>query len=388
MRILFVGLAGTGKMNRACDARLVFFANLLARKHKIVLLNRYASKFQIKSYAAPLKETIIPIDIIRPINSNGIITKFLFFISIIIEVFVLIKINSKAKIDILHVYTGHYFDMLMYWIVAKIIHAKVVYQYVEYKSALPISSLNIYGKLNNYLVDNYGAKLWDGVIPISDFLQEKALEVNPKLICQKVIPLCDFKEIDRVDTGVAPDKKYILYCGSIGYVEVAEMIVSAFENSLLSRSTNLVMVLSGKDRDKITSFKESHPACTILTDLTYSDLISYYRHAIALLVPLRDNIRDKARFPNKICEYLASHGVIVTTDVGEINNYFEDGKNALVVPNYDEKSLSLCFDRVENGEYDMDLIRKEAYQTGLNFFNTDSYAEDIESFLHKLYAND
>ena len=42
----------------------------------------------------------------------------------------------------------------------------------------------------------------------------------------------------------------------------------------------------------------------------------------ALLIPLRNTIQDIARFPNKLSEYVGVSGLIITTDVGEIKDYF------------------------------------------------------------------
>lgn len=381
MHIVFVGLSGIAKRTRACDVRLAFMANMLAKSYDITLLSRYACKQKLVDTNVTLDERVVQTDIIRSLKTGRIVSSILFGFSIFIEFFVLLSLNRKKKINALYVYSGHYIDFLLYWFVSRLVGAKLVYDYVEYKSILETNSL--YAKINNKLVDHRGAKLWDGVLPISEFLKEKALEINPNLICQKVTPLCDFKLYDSIDSSNAPNEKYILYCGSIGYQDVAELIAGAYSKSKLVEKYKLVMVLSG-NKNSISTFNSRYPDVSVVSALPYNDLIAYYKKAEALLIPLRNNIRDTARFPNKICEYLAARGIIITTNVGEIPHYFEDGINAIVAEEYSEAGLVEKFDKLALGWYDLESIHKEAYETGLKYFDSNSYQQPMTSFFRIL----
>jgi glycosyltransferase involved in cell wall biosynthesis len=62
------------------------------------------------------------------------------------------------------------------------------------------------------------------------------------------------------------------------------------------------------------------------------ELLRLYGQARALLVPLFDDLRSRARFPTKIGEYLAAGRPVVTNAVGEIPRYFEDGVDAVICP--------------------------------------------------------
>jgi len=379
--IVFVGLSGIAKRTRACDVRLAFMANMLAESYDITLLSRYACKQKLVDTNVALDERIVQEDIIRSRNTGGIMSSLLFGFSIFIELFALLSMNRKKKINALYVYSGHYIDFLLYWLVSRLVGAKVVYDYVEYKSILETNSL--YAKINNKLVDYRGAKLWDGVLPISEFLKGKALEINPNLVCQKVTPLCDFGLFETINTGNAPDERYILYCGNIGYQDVAEMIANAFGNSELKDDCKIVMVLSG-NKDIIKAFSNKYPQICVVTSLPYNDLITYYKKAEALLIPLRNNIRDIARFPNKICEYLAARGIIITTNVGEISMYFKDGENAIVADGYSEAELIDKFNKLATGGYDLNSIHRNAYALGLKNFDSNSYQQPMVAFFEKL----
>jgi glycosyltransferase involved in cell wall biosynthesis len=61
-------------------------------------------------------------------------------------------------------------------------------------------------------------------------------------------------------------------------------------------------------------------------------LLRLYGDASALLIPLFDDLRSRARFPTKIGEYLAASRPVVTTAVGEVERFFRDGETAFIAP--------------------------------------------------------
>ena len=122
----------------------------------------------------------------------------------------------------------------------------------------------------------------------------------------------------------------------------------------------------------------------LFSNLKYSHLIHKYVHAKALLIPLTDSITDKARFPQKISEYLASGNPIITTNYGEVPFYFQDQKNALVANNYNVEEFASKFDFVvDNPEASVE-IGKNGKATGLKFFDHNSYGAEIRKMIISL----
>ena len=65
--------------------------------------------------------------------------------------------------------------------------------------------------------------------------------------------------------------------------------------------------------------------------VTREALMRLYSEASVCLAPLFDDQRSKARFPTKIAEYAAAARPVVTSSVGEVKRYLEDGNTALIV---------------------------------------------------------
>lgn len=378
MNIYFVGLSGVPYSSRACDIRLCAFANLFAKKHSVTILNRFSNNSSVLNNL--LDDNVKIKEVVKKRKVTGILRILLFLLSILKEPFLILNFNSSRKIDVLHVYTGHFFDFLIYKFIGSCINAKVIYQYVELRSAKPCPT--IYHKLNAYLCDNWGAKFWDASICISNYLEENAKLVSRNIYTIKVTPICDFTFFESI-AAKKVDKPYLLFCGSAAYFEVIQLIINSYRTSTVSYKASLKLVLSGKE-NKLRKIREQYPDLEILSNLDYKELIAYYKGAVGLFIPLRDTLEDIARFPNKICEYLASHGLIITTQIGEVPYYFNDKESAVIATAFDVESLSKSLDWIVDNADIIGYIKEKAYQTGLSHFDIKANEIRLEEFLQKV----
>ena len=379
MRIVFVGLKGVPYFGRACDPRLANTANLLAEDGDVIIVNRYSSLRNKAMSGIQLGDKVSCLEIFKRRNTGTLSSIILFILSILCEPVLLWKLHREKNIDYLHIYSGHYLDFVLYKIFAKLISAKTVYEYVEYRSE-KMRNANLYHRINNYLCDFHGAKLWDSCIAISNFLEQKAKEVRKDIPVIKVTPICDFELFETNKDEIDIKEPYLMFCGSASYYEVVKFIIDSYNRSSIKESKKLLLVLSGSDiaLNKVCSYE---PNAIICTKLPYNKLIAYYKHAFALLIPLRNTIEDVARFPNKICEYAAAHGLIVSTNNGEIPFYFRNGENAIIADDYSVESFATRLDEIEDGKYDIEKIRKNCYRTGLDVFSIGAYRNTLYKFL-------
>lgn len=374
MNILFVGTPATPYGHRACDVKLAAFANIVAKNHSVCILNRYSSRENdedIKLSAGVVVKELV--------SKHKAFTLFLFCLSVIIEPFVIILMNRKVKIDVLNVYSGHYLDFVLYKCIACLIGAKVVYQYDEF--ALDKEKRGGYFRWNAKKLDLKGPLLWDGAVCISDFLRHHASEVNPKLKTMKLTPICDFASFEPIMK--ANRKPYLLFCGSIGYYDVIELIVNSYRRSKISKGLDLVLVLAGNNK-AIEKFNRDNTDVDVLSGLEYETLQGLYKGAVGLLIPLRNTTEDVARFPNKVCEYLAAKGLVITTRFGEMSNYFVDKKNALVADDFSVDSFADELDWLYEHMDKVNEIKETAYNDLYAIFDQDSNSRAVNDFLTSL----
>ena len=126
----------------------------------------------------------------------------------------------------------------------------------------------------------------------------------------------------------------------------------------------------------------------VLTGLPYEDLVKLYLGAKALLIPLRNSTEDIARFPNKICEYTASRGLVITTNYGEVKNYFNDNYNALIADEFSVNSYSGKLNQLyEINDTQLEVMRNRSYEVCRKNFDIEVYKDELHSFLLKIKDN-
>lgn len=384
MNIAFVGLSGVPYSKRAVDARINAFAKTFKRlSDSVTIYNRAPSqqKDQMNNFSNDNNEITIVEIINQPKSPFWIIRLLIEIISYPIECYRLFRENRRRKIDVIHVYSGHFFEYLHYYLIAKFIGAKTVYQYVEFRST--IQRKNFYHKINGYLCDRYGFFLFDGIICISNYLENHVKELSYSKPTIKVPPICDFDYFDSIRSD-QPKEKCIVYCGSADYMEVIETIIQAYKRSNCTMNgVSLSLIVSGSTKSiyDLMQLASESPNILVRSKLNYSDLVKHLKSAEALLIPLRNTIQDIARFPNKICEYTACRNVIITTNFGEIPFFFEDKKNALIANEFSQECLSEKFNWIFDNGKAVNQLRQAAYLTGKENFNIENYMMPLNSFM-------
>lgn len=273
--------------------------------------------------------------------------------------------------------------VLYYWLLSKLLSYKLVISIMEYHPSIAEGFL---GGINAKLFDNYSFYFADGALPISHFLNDHIKKRYPKFPTLILPVLADFNEFKNNELRDNKfDEKYFLFCGSLGYFDTIQFLIKLFL-SLDIKDIKLKLVIAGKV-DKINKFIESiriYPNIEVYNDLSFSDLYEMYANACGLLVPLRPVLQDKARFPQKIAEYLASSAPIITNDYGEIPFYFEDNRNAFIVKDYDIEAYKKKLVIVLENPLIASKVGLNGFKLGQEKFHYENYAPILDHFLGSL----
>lgn len=224
----------------------------------------------------------------------------------------------------------------------------------------------------------------DGILPISEYIIERIKHFKKPYF--KVPILAEFNNEKQCDTE---KNNSILYCASVEYKRVLIMLINAYklyaENG---GSMNMILVLNGPE-DMIENIRKyiktngMHERITIKTKLPYKELTKEFEKALALIIPLNPNYdQDKARFSQKIAEYLSSKTAILTNKVGEINYYFKD--NEAITCDYSETAFANTFKWIEEHEKECITIGYNGYKRGETDFNYKTVGKGLKYFLESL----
>lgn len=181
----------------------------------------------------------------------------------------------------------------------------------------------------------------DAVLPISTYINYEIAKVaayKQRVIPSFQIPILIDVEGEMLENENKSDTGFMLYCGSINYMDIA-MVVVDIVHELKNHGIRLPVKFTGeKDDARLAELKcyakqrEVLPLFEFTGFIEEKELHRLMQQATCLLAPLPVNLQSEARFSTKIGYYLASATPLVTNAVGEVNFYLKDGFNAFVAP--------------------------------------------------------
>jgi glycosyltransferase involved in cell wall biosynthesis len=308
------------------------------------------------------------------------------FFEKIFEFLVIFKLNKKSNIDAAIISSMNLWHILYYRIISKILNFKIILNLVEYQSSM-VTTANTFTKLNNYLFDRYAVKFSDGVLPISEYLASLIKGLNPQKKILKIPVIVDFEKYDKIEK--TSSESYFLFCGAAEYSELILFIINSFE--LISKDDNasLYLVINGSSNHfslikKRIATSVKRDKIKLFTKVPDEQLSILYKNALALLIPMRPTLQDKARFPHKTGEYLASGNPVITTNFGEIAYYLRDKDNALVANQFEVKEFSEKLQYVLLHPAECFSIGIQGKYTALKFFDYKLYGRKLIEFISQL----
>ena len=303
------------------------------------------------------------------------------------EFFYIRKLKKENKIDAAILSTMNFNDALRYKLYSKFIGFPVAVNLVEMASALDRRSSMVLS-IQNWLMENWLLKRFDGAMPISDKLCEFYDEIAPSKLNMKVPVICDydkFAEVERRNT-----EPYFLYCASISFMSVAEFVMKSYESMKNNGKIKLYLLIGVRNTKQKEALQEEldkrfpNGMVKLFSNVPYQKLMELFTNAQGLLIPLRHTIEDTARFPHKVGEYLATGNPVVTTNVGEINTYFEDEQTALIAEEYSVDQFAQKMDYVIEHTEHSQSIGRAGKELGKQNFDFKAYGIKIKNFLFEL----
>lgn len=292
----------------------------------------------------------------------------------------------KSQPDVLVISSRSILEVFSYYLICKLTKSKSFLTYVE--DIFCVAPKFLFSKANKRLFNKYAFKLVDGALPISSYLEDSIKKGAPNCPTYKLPILVDIDEFnlpsEELSIDYSLENEYLLYCGSIAYQEVIQFIINGYEEANVR--LKLILIIHGDEKQlkDILSFINNNPDIYLYSGISYRDLVHLYKNATGLIIPLRENIQDKARFPHKIGEYCASGNPIITNDWGEIRNYFTNLKNAYISKHYSIQEYAEAIRFIEANPRIAKQIGNEGRLLAEKEFNYKQRSSDLVRFIENV----
>lgn len=130
---------------------------------------------------------------------------------------------------------------------------------------------------------------------------------------------------------------FLLFSGSSDYQKTIDFVLESF--ALIRRHyPSYKLVITGIADRAAQEFTAKLNAMGLVNHvefpgfITRNALLTAYRKAEALLVPLFNDAQSQARFPTKLGEYLLAGRPVITSATGEIPEFLTDRQTAFLSP--------------------------------------------------------
>jgi len=297
------------------------------------------------------------------------------------------NLKKEGQLDAAIISCYSFVQVLLYRLYASWLKFPIVYNYVEMARVLD-SRNTLSLKINDYLFERFLIPLMDGAFPISEVLIKHYKKIAPGKKMLKLPILCEFEKFD-IET-VPPEKDYFLFCGALSYQETVDFVLKSYDLLDKNNPVDLHLVLGGGTKEeyqnllqRIQQLKKGAQV-KVFHNVAHSDIPRHYKPARGLLIPMRPNLQDAARFPHKIGEYVASGNPVISNNFGEVACYFKDGQTALVAATYTISDFASKMQFVLDHPEKARTIGLQGKTLGLKAFNHLTYGPKILSFLKEL----
>ncbi len=219
----------------------------------------------------------------------------------------------------------------------------VLLQWLDRLSVPVITELNEFPRMQTWLPGSLMGRLSHlsgarAAVTISSWLSEwAAAEARRIGRTVDVVEIPILVDVDEQEPSPYQAGDLFVYSASPAYKRDLAFVFRAMRHVWRRRPEARLMV-TGMRAEDISVIIDGERVRTAVDDgririSGYVDravLLAAYREAAGLLIPLRDDVRSRARFPSKLGEYLASGRPVVTCLAGEVRRFLLDGATAYI----------------------------------------------------------
>ena len=255
---------------------------------------------------------------------------------------------NKYKTDF-YIILGCSFDYrILIPIILSLKRSKVFLEINEYPL---VNQSNLIAHIKRWILFNLIFPYFNGFMPISKALEDLILKFKSRSARSIVIPIIGCEPIgNETNYNRRPIiNDYIFHAGSL--IEQKDGIlgmIEAFGIAKKQLDSKIKYVFTGMlentpDKEEIEKKINNYDLGKHVVFTGYlsdNELDLYLRHASLAIINKKRNLQNNYCFASKIAEYTAYEIPIILTNVGDIDLYFRDGINSIIVDEGQTQALA------------------------------------------------
>lgn len=185
------------------------------------------------------------------------------------------------------------------------------------------------------------------------------------------------------DSKFAKDIVYVGNPGVNNSKERLDIVVEAFHNTL-SQSNNYKLKIVGIDNEFYEkNLKIADSNIEVLGKKSHEECLEILKNSCFSLIPREATRKNNYGFPTKLSESLACGTPVITTDISDVANFINNGKNGYLVNECTVDGFSDIF-KIIDTLTDEDINEMKIKAKCDNLLISENYKEDFKKFLENL----
>ena len=308
-----------------------------------------------------------------------------------------LKKKSKRNQIIISYYSDTLLGLIIIYLCRK-------YKLLNIKELCEIPYINrsLYATINRYIDFKFVFPFMDGFFVISEQLKIIAEKYkSKKAFILKVPIMINTKDyinkfaLSAQGKNSAISDPYIIHTGTFTETKDGMMgIIKAFKLAIQKIPFDIKLVITGDAKNSkiypgfISYIKENSIESKIVFTgiIPMAELDEYLENASLAIINKYDNFQNRYCFSTKLAEYLAYGIAVITTDIGEANNYLVNNYNAYIVKNNSEEDLANAIIEAFCNEKKRLLISRHGFMLAKNVFNYSVQGKNISKLLTEVMS--
>jgi len=308
-----------------------------------------------------------------------------------------LKKKSKRNQIIISYYSDTLLGLIIIYLCRK-------YKLLNIKELCEIPYINrsLYATINRYIDFKLVFPFMDGFFVISEQLKIIAEKYkSKKAFILKVPIMINTKDyinkfaLSAQGKNSAISDPYIIHTGTFTETKDGMMgIIKAFKLAIQKIPFDIKLVITGDAKNSkiypgfISYIKENSIESKIVFTgiIPMAELDEYLENASLAIINKYDNFQNRYCFSTKLAEYLAYGIAVISTDIGEANNYLVNNYNAYIVKNNSEEDLAKAIIEAFCNEKKRLLISRHGFILAKNVFNYSVQGKKISKLLTEVMS--